>query len=78
MPNSGSIYDEQQYILQRGDEKLFQPSPSSFAKEMAYYLYDCNELAGKILNREYRMADMYEIVDHYNSWKAMKDSKSKK
>jgi hypothetical protein len=54
------------YLLQRGDEQLFEPRALAFKKDMIEYFSDCPKLVALIEGKEFKRRDFEEMVRYYN------------
>lgn len=63
----GAVYLDSDFILQKGNDVLMQPSIFSFKREMTEYFSNCPKLVEKIESKDFRKKHLEEIVNYYNS-----------
>ncbi len=63
--SNGIPQPRESYILQKKDQGLFRPT-TSFQREMSIYFNDCPDIATKIVDKEYKVDNIKEMIDDYN------------
>ncbi len=63
----GYSFNEEKYILQKGNGELKKPVRLKFKKDIIEYIADCPALVQKIESKEFRNYDLEFIVQFYNS-----------
>lgn len=65
--SGGAVYNDKEFVLQKGNGPLEEPSGLSFRKEMMEYLADCPDIVSKIDERAFHRSDLEALVIYYNS-----------
>ncbi len=56
------------YVMQKENGDLFAYRKWFFRKDVSRYLEECQEVANKIEDKQYRKANLKVIVNQYNKW----------
>jgi len=67
MVNMSSSARDELFIMQKGNDELFDTGRFTFRKDMMEYFSDCPALSKLIETKEFLKDDVAEIVNYYNS-----------
>ena len=59
-------FHHEHFFLQKDTEELRRVKHLNFKRDLAQYLDDCPDLAGKIETRDFQRKDLQSIVQYYN------------